>query len=246
MGANQISININELTPKYLQIIQYFAEKIENGDLKEGDKLPTEQEICNFFNVSRITARQALDELTNKGYIVKKQGKGSYVSINKMKMQLNSLQGFSEEMRSKGLEPSSKLLSLEICNPSLEVATKLNIDPSVKVYSIERIRYANNVALSLENVFIPFFLCPDIEQYDLTDSLYKILQKNYNIVIKRANQSIEAGFVDKRAAKLLNVKAGTQALIIERVTYTSNDTPLEYVKSLYRGDKYKFYVDLYK
>lgn len=243
---NKIGINISELTPRYLQIIQYFAEKIDSGELKEGDKLPTEQEICNFFNVSRITARQALEGLTNKGYIVKKQGKGSYVRMNKMNMQLNSLQGFSEEMRSKGLEPSTKLLSLVICNPSSDVAEKLNIDSSVKVYSIERVRYANKQALSLENVFIPFFLCPDIEQNDLTGSLYKILQEKYNISIKKGSQSIEAGFIDKRTAKLLNVRTGTQALIIERVTYTSNDTPLEYVKSVYRGDKYKFYVDLYR
>lgn len=246
MGANNISINISELTPRYLQIIQYYADKIDSGELKEGDKLPTEREICNFFNVSRITARQALDELSNKGYIIKKQGKGSYVSMNKMNMQLNSLQGFSEEMRSKGLEPGSRLLSLTICNPSPEIAEKLNIDPSVKVYSIERIRYANKKALSLENVFIPFYFCPDIEQNDLTDSLYKILQERYNISIRKGSQSIEAGIIDKRAAKILNVKVGTQALIIERVTYTSNDTPFEYVKSVYRGDKYKFYVDLYK
>lgn len=234
------------MTPKYLNIIQYFAQKIENGELQNGDKLPTEEEICNFFNVSRITARQALNELTKEGYIVKKQGKGSYVSTSKMKMQLNSLQGFTEEMRSKGLVPSSKLVSVDICNPSIEIAEKLRIDTSVKVYNICRLRYANDTALSLENAFIPFYLCPDIERYDLTGSLYKILHDNYNISIKKATQCIEAGLIDKCTAKLLEVKAGTQALIIERVTYLTNDIPFEYVKSVYRGDKYKFYVDLYK
>lgn len=243
---SSIKIGINELTPKYLNIIQYFAQKIENGDFQDGDKLPTEEEICNFFNVSRITARQALNELTKEGYIVKKQGKGSYVSTSKMKMQLNTLQGFTEEMRSKGLVPSSKLLSVDICNPGIEIAEKLRIDTSVKVYNICRLRYANDIALSLENAFIPFYLCPDIERYDLTGSFYKILHDNYNISINKATQCIEAGLIDKRTAKLLEVKVGTQALIIERVTYLPNDTPFEYVKSVYRGDKYKFYVDLHK
>lgn len=239
-------INIHEMAPRYLQIIQYFISKIEAGELNNGDKLPTEEEICRFFNVSRITTRQALNELANGGYIIKKQGIGSYVSMNKMKMQLNSLQGFSEEMKSKGLVPRSKLISLEIGNPSVKVAEKLKIDMSLKVYSICRLRYANDVALSLENAYLPFFLCPDIERYNLTDSLYKVLSDNYSISAQKANQTIEAGFIDKKTAKLLDVKTGTQALIIERVTYLPNDNPFEYVKSVYRGDKYKFCVDLFK
>ena len=237
-------LNINEMAPRYIQIIQYFVDKIEGGNLNNGDKLPTEEEICKFFNVSRITARQALNELVNGGYIVKKQGVGSYVK-NKMTMQLNSLQGFSEEMRSKGLTPRSELISLEVINPSIEVAEKLKIDLSIKVYTICRLRYANDVALSLENSYIPCFQCPGIERYDLTASLYKVLNDNYNISTKKANQSIEAGFIDKKTAKFLDVKPGTQALIIERITY-SGENPFEYVKSVYRGDKYKFYVDLYK
>jgi len=237
---------MSETAPKYLQIVYYFAKKIEGNELKYNDKLPTEEEICKFFNVSRITARQALDSLVKEGYIVKIQGKGSYVNMNKMKMQLNTLQGFSEEMRNKGLVPSTKLISVDICNPDIMVAEKLGIDVSIKVYSICRIRFANEVALSLENAFLPFFICPDIEKFDLTGSLYAILHDHYNITPERANQCIEAGFIDKKTARLLDVKVGTQALIIERVTYLSSGKPFEYVKSIYRGDKYKFYVDLQK
>ena len=215
--------------------------------MRDGDKLPTEQEICEFFNVSRITARQALSELTQRGYIVKKQGKGSYVSAGKMNMQLNSLQGFSEEMRSKGLVPSSRLLSLDICNPDPVVAEMLKIDTSIKVYAISRLRFADETPMALENVYIPFYHCPDIEKYDLTDSLYKVLQENYHITFKKASQRIEAGFIDKKeTSRLLGVRLGTQALIIERITFLSGDTPFEYVKSIYRGDKYKFHVDLYR
>lgn len=237
-------LNINDMAPRYMQIIQYFVDKIDRGVLNNGDKLPTEVEICKIFSVSRITARQALNELANAGYIVKKQGIGSYVK-KKMKMQLNSLQGFSEEMISKGLVPRSELQSIEVCSPSVEVAEKLKIDMSIKVYSICRLRYANDIALSLENSYIPFFQCPGIEHYDLTGSLYKVLYENYGISLKKANQSIEAGFIDKKVAKLLDVKPNTQALIIERVTYYK-EKPFEYVKSVYRGDKYKFYVDLYR
>ena len=237
-------INIKEMSPRYIQIIQYFADKIESGDLSSGDKLPTEEEICKFFNVSRITTRQALNKLESTGYIIKRQGVGSYVR-NKMEMQLNSLQGFTEEMRSKGLKPRSELLSLEVIDPGAEIAEKLKIDMTVKVYSISRLRFADDVALSLENAYIPFFRCPGLERYDLSGSLYKVLYENYGVSMKKADQTIEAGFIDKKTAKLLGTKAGTQALIIERTTYCG-ENPFEYVKSVYRGDKYKFHVELYK
>lgn len=246
MYGGDTIINIGEMTPRYLQILKYFIGKIDNGDFKEGDKLPTEEEICNLFNVSRITVRQALNELAQGGYIVRRQGKGSFISLNKTKMQLNSLQSFSEEMLSKGLTPSTKLISVELCEPTIEIAEMLKIDLTIKLYSITRIRYANEVAMSLENVFVPFYLCPNIEKFDLTDSLYKIFSQHYNLSITRASQSIEAGLVDKKVAKLLEVKPLSQSLIIKRVTYLKDDTPFEYVKSVYRGDKYKFYVDLTK
>ena len=237
---------INESSPKYLQIVSYFAKKITNGELEDNEKLPTEEEICKLFNVSRTTARQALNGLANEGYIYKSQGKGSFVNLSKMKMQLNSLQGFSEEMRNKGMVPSSKLVSVKMCNPDAYIAEKLGIDSTIKIYSICRIRFANDIALSLENAYLPFFICPDVQKYDLTGSLYKILYDNYNISPVRANQCIAASFIDKKTAKLLNVSAGTQALVIERTTHLSNDKPFEYVRSIYRGDKYKFYVDMYK
>lgn len=237
---------VNDVSPKYLQIINYFVNKMKNGELKDNEKLPTEEEICRLFNVSRTTARQALNGLANEGYIYKSQGKGSFVNLSKMKMQLNSLQGYSEEMKNKGLTPRSKLISVNICNPDAMIAEKLGIDVTIKIYSICRIRYADDVALSLENAFLPFFICPDIERHDLTGSLYKILKDHYNITPVRANECIEASFIDRNTAKLLSVKTGTQALIIERTTYLADDTPFEYVRSIYRGDKYKFTVDLFR
>lgn len=241
-----ISIDISGISPKYLQIMNYYQEKINSGELKTKDKLPTEEEICRFFNVSRITAGKALNNLASEGYIVKIQGKGSYVNASKMDMQLNSLQGFTEEMKSKGLIPSSRVLDINICEPDAEVSEKLGVDTAIKVYSISRIRFANEIALSLENSFIPFYLCPGLEKYDLTDSLYRTVHERFNITYEKASQCIEAGFIDRDTAKLLNVKAGIQALFIERITYLPDGRPFEYVKSIYRGDKYKFRVELHR
>lgn len=239
-------MNIYDMAPKYTHIIQHFLEKIKSGEMKDGDKLPAEEELCSYFNVSRITVRKALNELLYEGYIIKKHGKGSYVSSGVAKMQLNSLQGFTEEMRSRGLVASSKILNVELQNADTIVADKLQIDENSKVYCIERLRLANDEPMSIEKVYIPYYLCSDIEKYDLTNSLYEILDKQYGLYPKKAEESIEASAAGKREQEVLKIKLRAPVLKIERLSYLSNNTPLEYVTSIYRGDKYKFYVTILK
>lgn len=239
-------MNIYDMAPKYTHIFQHFVDKIKSGELKDGDKLPTEDVLCSYFNVSRITVRKALTELLHEGYIIKRHGKGSYVKSGVAKMQLNSLQGFTEEMRSRGMAASSKVIGIELVNADNIVAGKLNIEEGSKVYCLERLRLANNEPMSIEKVYIPYYLCSDLEKHDLTKSLYEILDKNYGLNPKKAEQSIEASIAGKREREILGIKLRSPILKIERTSYLSNNTPLEYVTSVYRGDKYIFYVTIYK
>lgn len=229
--------------PKYLQITFYFINKIDNGEIEEGEQLPTEKAICDMFNVSRITVGKALNELVNQGYIIKKQGKGSFVNLEKKRMQLKAIKGFSEEMRNKGLVPSTKLISVNLIEPSIKIAKKLELDKNINVYCIERIRCADGIPMAIEKVFIPFYIIPDIDKQNLEGSLYEILRSKYGIIINKGIQSIEAGVIDLHIANLLNVSENSVGLIIERISYKDNK-PVEYVKSIYRGDKYKFVVEL--
>jgi GntR family transcriptional regulator len=239
-------VNVADMAPKYTHIIQYFVDRINSGELKDSDKLPTEDVLCSYFNVSRITVRKALNELLYEGYIIKKHGKGSYVNTGIAQMQLNSLQGFTEEMRSRGMEASSKLLGVTLLNADNIVAGRLQVEEGSKVYCIERLRMANGEPMSIEKVYIPYYLCSDIEKYDLSGSLYDILEKHYNLAPKKAEQCIEATTGTKREQEILNIKLRAPVLKIERTTYLPSNTPLEYVTSIYRGDKYKFYVTIYK
>lgn len=235
---------MNKNVPKYAQIMNYYITKIKNKELIEGQKLPTEDEICKLFNVSRITVRQALDEIARLGYIVRIQGKGSYIGTSKTQLQLNKLQGFSEEMISKGLKPSTELVEIVLITPDSNVAEKLKIDQMVKVYSIIRIRSTDNIPMAVEHSYVPFYLCNNLEEQDLTKSMYEIFEKKYNFKVTHARQSIEAILIDKYNARLLNIEPLQQALKIERISYTNDGIPCEFVTSVYRGDKYKFYVDL--
>ena len=234
------------MAPKYTHIIQHFVDKINSGNMKDGDKLPTEDVLCSYFNVSRITVRKALNELLNEGYIIKKHGKGSYVNTGIARMQLNSLQSFTEEMKSRGMTASSKVLCVSLLNADNIVSNKLQVEENFKIYCIERLRLANGEPMSIEKVFIPYYLCPDIEKHDLSGSLYDIFENHYNLNPKKADQCIEAIVGTKREQEILKIKLRAPVLKIERITYLSNNTPLEYVSSIYRGDKYKFYVTICK
>jgi len=228
--------------PRYQQVMDYYQALIESGKLAEGEKMPTEDELCNLFNISRITVRRALDSLMQEGYIYKVQGKGSFVTVKKTDMQLNRLQGFSEEMRSLGLAPSTDLIHIETQSPTQMVANALGITLSQKIYCITRLRKADDIPIAIERVHIPFFRYPGLENFDLKNSLYDILLYNYDCKRSKAVQSIKACQASDEDAAYLGIKSGKAVLQITRTTFEQKGIPFEYVQSIYRGDKYQFNV----
>lgn len=160
---------------RYYQIAEYYRRMIDEKELAVGEQMPTEEQICTLFQVSRITARQAMGQHAQGGYIERVQGKGSYVKAKKVGMQLNRLQGFTEEMRAKGMTGSSRVLSVKIQPCSLKVAERLGIEAGAQVISINRLRLADGEPMAVENVFIPFHLCPELARCELNGSLYRML-----------------------------------------------------------------------
>lgn len=232
--------------PRYSQIISYYQSLIESGKLVEGEQMPTEEAIGELFGVSRITVRQALDGLSQGGYIYKIQGKGSFVTSRKANMRLDHLIGFSEEMRGLGMEPSSILIDQVIMTPSEATAKALKLDKTQKVYVVSRVRCADGIPMAVERVYLPFTRFAGIETYDLKESLYTLLKDRYDCESNKAAQSIQAGLANSADAKLLQIKPGAPILRISRTTYDANNIPFEYTESVYRGDKYIFRVTLNK
>ena len=232
--------------PRYSQIINYYKALIDSGKLAESDQMPTEEAIGELFSVSRITVRQALDGLTQDGYIYKIQGKGSFVSSHKTDMQLNHLIGFSDEMRSLGLEPSTRLVEQQLIPAGKVVADALGIAEQQKVYYLVRLRCADGIPMAVEHLHMPFFRFPGLEAADFSGSLYRSLREKYACETAKAVQRIQAGAATGREAHLLEIKAGAPVLRICRTTYEANGSAFEYVESVYRGDKYVFNVTLNK
>lgn len=235
-----------QTVPKYQRIYQHYADRIQSGELQDGQQLPTEEELCRLFGVSRVTVRNALNELAYQGYIVKKHSKGSFVRAGVASMCLDSLQGFTEEMARRGLTASARLLRAELENAGMLAAAKLDIDERSKVYIIERLRLVEGEPMAIEKVILPYFCCPDLIKHDLSQSLYGILDREYGLRLAQANQVLEAALAGKRESELLAIRQKAPVLRMERTSFLGNHTPLEYAVSVYRGDKYKFYVTMNK
>jgi GntR family transcriptional regulator len=232
--------------PRYTQVMNYYIPLIKSGKLKEGDKMPTEEEICTLFNISRITVRRALEGLQQGGYIYKQQGKGSFVTMKKTGFQLNHLKGFTEEMKALGKEPTSEVLTFEIMTPSEKVADVLGIDTNQKIYLLERLRLADGAPIAIERVHLPFYRFPNLSTLNLKESLYEILQYQFGCESYKGIQEIHAGLASEEEAAQLKINPGSAVLHINRTTFEQEGLAYEYVESTYRGDQYQFTVTLYK
>lgn len=231
--------------PLYYQLKELLKAKIEMGELQPHDQLPSENELERLFQVSRMTARQALSELEREGYVYREQGRGTFVAEPKLRQSLLRLTSFTEDMRARGLKPGAQVLDIQIlCNR--HVAEKMGIPPEEELIKIQRVRLANNEPMALETSYVRHRFCPGLEEENLNDrSLYQTLAEHYGIHLGKAHQTLEARLADEFETRVLHLPPGKPILHIERLTFLEDGTtPIEYVRSAYRADRYKFYVEL--
>lgn len=227
----------------YYQLKEILLEKIRNNEWPINGKIPTERELCEIFKVSRITVRQALYELEKGGYIYRKQGKGTFVTAPKIEQRLSSFYSFSEEIRKMGYTPSTQVVGFDLIKADAEVAKHLNIPQEAKVYSIRRLRLANQEPFAYENSFIPEELCPGLTSEEVaTNGLYNSMGK-YGIVPNKAIETFEAVAISSNDALYLEANKNSPGLLLNRVTYAEQKV-IEYCRSIIRGDRYKYRIVL--
>jgi len=231
----------NHPLPLYVQLSDTLRADIHAQRLPPHAQLPSERELCSRYNVSRMTVRQALIDLTREGLIYSRVGKGTFVSAPKIDQQLKTLTGFSQEMSSRGSRTSSQVLEARVFSADPEIAQMLHIPIDSEVVQLSRVRLADQVPLALETVRLPHRLVPNLLRHDFsTESLYDVLEREYNYRLTRAEQTIEAALANPRDAALLQLVPPVAVLIMERLTFTDQDILIEHVQSTYRGDRYKF------
>ncbi|MGM0502050.1 MAG: GntR family transcriptional regulator [Bacillota bacterium] len=242
-----MKVDRNDHLPLYIQLKNIIEEKIKEENWEPGDLIPSEKELQNQFEVSRITVRQAIKELENEGLVKKKQGKGTYVSFPKLSHELPNLTSFTEDIEAKGLNPESKIISIEkLINA--EIAEKLRTNPQTVFLNIKRLRLINGEAVGIHDCYLDTNMLDEeavneIKEMDNDTSLYDIIE-DYNLNISHADETLEGGISDPYISKLLGIKKDFPLLILERITFTENNEAFEFVKMHYRADKYKYSIRL--
>lgn len=211
-----------------------------------GARLPSERELAERYNVSRMTARQALRALAQEGLTHTRVGKGTFVSTPKIDHRLQALTSFSEDMQQRGLHPSSRVLISEVRSADDLTANRLQVVPGSEIVVLSRVRLADAQPLALEITHLPHDLCPKLlEQHDLSNvSLYDVLRRVYGLVLVWADQVIETRSPTLHEREALSLAHNVPVLSLTRVTYDDKDHPVEFVRSVYRGDQYQLRVIL--
>lgn len=231
-------------TTLYYRLKQILIKKIENKEWSINKKIPTERELCEMYKVSRITVRKALDGMEKEGYIYKKQGKGTFVKSHQIEQRLAQFYSFSEEIRKMGLNTSMKILEFKIIEADAKIAQSLEIKEGDQVYSIKRLRLADDETFALETSYIPCVLCADLLADDVVQhGLYNALKIKYNIIPNEATETFEAIVINKNDAAYLKIQNGHPGIMLERFT-KANDQMVEFCESVIRGDRYKYKVTL--
>ena len=222
--------------PKYERLAEALQERVQA--MPPDHSLPTERELLEEYGVSRATVRQAIRLLVQRGLVYNIQGSGTYVANPAVVSKTLHLTSFSEDMRQRGLEPSSEILRHETVVAPADIAAKLQVAADARLVSIGRLRLADAVPMALENAFLVSTLV-DEEDIDPTGSIYEQLQQA-GLVPWRAAQTIGAVNLDVHQARRLDQAVGAAALRVERVSYTKRGEPFEYAETVYRGDRYNF------
>jgi GntR family transcriptional regulator len=230
--------------PLYFQLKEILLGYLENLD--DGDVIPTEVELCEHFDISRPTVRQAINELVTEGQIIRRKGKGSFVSRSKIKQDfLLVLESFNTEMQEKGLKPETRLLSMKVRGASSQAAEVFGIKTGEDLVFISRLRSTNNEPIVLVNTWLPADRFAPILKFDLEkESLYEVLEKEFGCVLTNTKRYLEARLAGDFEAEKLGISQGDPVQFIETIATEEDDVPVEFSLAYYRGDRNRFALEV--
>ena len=245
--ALQSTIDRGSHVPYYLQLKETLTEGIEKGNWGPGELIPSESELGKSFGVSRTVVRQALNEMTYEGLVVRQRGKGTFVSQPKISSRslVQSLEGFYGDMANRGVQVITQVLEQTLEPADSDVALNLKLEAMAPVVKLVRLRFVEQEPIVLVESHLPYEMCRDVIKADLAEgSLYAFLEEQCGLTIARGWRRIEAIAADEEAAAHLAIDVGSPLIRLKSVSYTSDGTPLEYFDALFRGDRSRFEVEI--
>jgi GntR family transcriptional regulator len=209
-----------------------------------GQAIPSERQLSSDLGVSRLTLRAAVDELVREGYLVRRRGSGTFVSQPKIAQEL-TMTSFSEDMRRRGMRPGSRTLSLATTLAGARLGRLLHVSPSEPIVVAKRLRLADGESMAIETLHVRESLVPGLEKKDLDQtSFYELLEKRYGVTIASGIQTIEPTVTGEEESVALGVPLHSPAFLFERTSFAEDGQTVEFVQSIYRGDRYRLVTEL--
>ena len=228
----------------YMQLYEILKKKIESSEWPVGSQIPTEEDLCKIFNVSRATVRNAVMELVRQGYLKRQQGKGTFVQRNIVSEGLSMITSFREILFEKGLKFSTKVLARTVMMPIDDMDIKLRVPRDKHIIYIKRLRLIDTEPVLLQESYIPYHICPLLLEEDVeTQSLFELFEKKYGIKITRVQNHIEVTYLNADEARLIGLPEASAAILLNQYFY-SGDTVFMYTRSIKRTDRFKFLINL--
>ena len=227
----------NTFEPLYYQIREHIREKITGGEYPPNSMIPSEAELCEIYNVSRVTVRRAVLDLVQEGLLTRGKGKGTFVSENYGLTTVNGLQSFTQELLGLNMRPSAKLLSCKIHKAEPSLRQKLSLEEGESVITISRLRLTNNEPCMVEVMNFPYKLVPGLEEKDLNQSIYHLLKDNYQCEVIYARDIMEPIIIGEYESKLLELTMPSAGMRTYRVGRDAANNPIEYSIHIIPGKK---------
>lgn len=234
-----LHIETSSFVPYYQQIVDQVRAQVKSGDLREGDVFYSEGEIAGSLGISKMPVRQAFQKLRAEGLLIVEKGKRPVIGGGQVSWNFQQLRGFSEEMKRRGLVPSSKILDLQRTEASADAAKALHLKDGDSIFMVRRLRFVNGKPVALVTSHLPAILFPDLDKRDLEHiSLYQLYETVYRRKLAWAEEIIGASTANGEVARILETLVGQALLSIFETTYDAQHVPIEYSHSLLRADRY--------
>jgi len=228
----------------YAQIEALIKDRIESGEYATGDTLPSEKQLMEHFQVSRMTVRQAMANLSNQGYVSCARGIGTIVTFQKINERIQHIVSFSQELMQHGYEMKTSYVHIDIAKANRAVAAALEIQPEAAVYCLMRVRCAQDLPLVFSYTFLKPVRELPLDTAPYEQSLYQYLQNELDVCITSAVDSFEATLARKDVAEKLQITEGSPVFKRKRIARDQTGEIVEYTVCYYPGDKYQYTVEL--
>lgn len=230
----------------YIQVFEILRKKIENGEWEVGSQIPVEEELCKIYGVSKATIRLAVLELVRQGYLMRQQGRGTFVCKRVIPEGLTMSTSFKELMLDAGISFTTTVLAQTVMMPTDDLDVKLDMPEDKHIIYIKRLRSVDNEPVLLQETFIPYHVCPSILHDDISgNSLFELFEKKYGLTITKVKDYIEIVYSKKDESELLGLPPNSPVLLLEQHFY-SGDAQIMYMRSFKMPDRFRFSIEFEK